>query len=339
MQIIFQSPTGTRFSAELENDRLTDIKQLDSTPPSGSAPSKGGTEPAKGESPPQESEPKQGEGGGQSDPPVAEDRVFIEQLQAVLVNNRARKQLRNKQKGSLDLKALVRTQTNSQSVFKQNNRKDSQRNYSVVLLVDESGSMGGDKAKLAKELTTNVSRNLEKVGGVEVAVIGFSGNRIVEHKRFDNTGHNSLCCIEKFAHDGTHCSIGTQIRDTKSSDCENADLIAMEYALKYLVENQAPNSRPIFIMLSDGSPCGSSREIVVVTADLKRKTFESKFIKSDTRTRDIPPMHQLLSRYPEVNAFGLGMLEGGQQVPRHKVVKDIKQTKGVLLDFLRTSIS
>jgi uncharacterized protein YegL len=265
--------------------------------------------------------------------------VFIERLQAVLINNRARKQLRNKQKGSLDLKALVRTQTNSQSVFKQNNRKDSQRNYSVVLLVDESGSMGGDKCELAQELATNVSANLEKVGGVEVAVIGFSGNRLIEHKRFDNSGKSSLCCIADLTNGTHHCSTGRAINSEHDSDGQNADLIAMEYSLDYLMRNQDPNSKPIFIMLSDGSPCSSPREISVVTADLRSKTFTSKFIRRDTRTDNIPPMHQLLARYPMVNAFGLGMLMGGQQVPKHKVVKDIKETKGVLLDFLRTSIS
>lgn len=341
MQIMFQTSTGEQFTAEVIDDRLTDIQKVGFTPPD----SKGGGTPYGGTPPPdsqpQEGEPKEGEseGGGSPDtPPIPEDRVFIEQLQAVLVNNRARKQLRNKQKGSLDLKALVRTQTNSQSVFKQNNRKDSQRNYSVMLLVDESGSMGGSKAKLAQELTANISKNLERVGGVEVAVIGFSGNRIIEHKRFDNSGRSSICCIKELTSGTHHCSIGLRIQNTKSSDCENADMIAMEYALDYLRTNQAPNSKPIFIMLSDGAPCSSSREIAVVTADLVRKDFTSKFIKSDTATRDISTMHRLIARYPEVNAFGLGMQQGGQQVPKHKVVQDIKETKGVLLDFLRTSI-
>lgn len=339
MNIIFQSPIGTRFSAVLIDDKLTNITELDSTPPtSGGATSSGGTEPAKGESQQGEGESKGDE--SQSEPPIPEDRVFIERLRSVLVNNRARKQLRNRQKGSLDLKALVRTQTNSMSVFRQNNRKDSQRNYSVVLLVDESGSMTGSKAVLAKELATNVSSNLEKVGGVEVAVLGFSGNRIVEHKRFDNTGRSSTCCIDKFANRSHHCDIGKAINSEKDSDLQNADLIAMEYSLKYLVENQAPNSRPIFIMLSDGAPCSSPRSIAVITADQRTETFNSRLIGEGLKdSSSIDHMHRLLLRYPDVNAFGLGMLCGGQQVPKHKVVKDIKETKGVLLDFLRTSIN
>lgn len=339
MQIVFQTPQGNRYSAEVVDDKLTDIKRIHdsgSPPP----PSKGrGSEPAKGE--PSEGNSEQGESqaSGRKNPPIAEDRVFIENLQAVLINNRARKQLRNKQKGSLDTKALVRTQTNSQSVFKQNNRKDSQRNYSVVLLVDESGSMSGRKSELAQELATNVSRNLERVGGVEVAVIGFSGNRVIEHKRFDNAGNSSLCCIADLTNGSHHCETGRKINREHDSDGQNADLIAMEYSLDYLMREQMPNSRPIFVMLSDGAPCSSSRDIAVVTADQRTKRFTSKFIRRDTRTSDIPTMHQLLSRYPDVNAFGLGMLQGGQQVPQHKVVQDIKQTKKVLLDFLRTSIS
>jgi len=351
MQITFQTTTGTTFTADLVDDKLTNIKQVE-TPPS-----KGGGSPPPPSDSPQEREQANGEkspsqaqadenskekeqksGGGQPEEIVAEDRVFIERLQAVLVNNRARKQLRNKQKGSLDMKALVRTQTNSQSVFKQNNRKDSVRNYSVMLLVDESGSMGGSKARLAKELATNVSKNLERVGGVEVAVVGFSGNRLIEHKRFDNSGYNSVCCIAELVNGVNHCDTTQKIHDAKESNVENADLIAMEYSLDYLRKNQAPNSRPIFIMLSDGEPCNSEREIAVVTADMKRQDFRSKFIKRDTDTRAIVNMHKLIARYPEVNSFGLGMQQGGQQVPKHKVVKDIKETKGVLLDFLRTSI-
>lgn len=341
MQIIFQSPTGSRFSADLIDDKLTNITELDSTPPtSGGATPSGGTEPDKGESQQGEGEGEGKGGESQSEPPIPEDRVFIERLRSVLVNNRARKQLRNRQKGSLDLKALVRTQTNSMSVFRQNNRKDSQRNYSVVLLVDESGSMTGAKAVLAKELATNVSSNLEKVGGVEVAVLGFSGNRIVEHKRFDNTGRSSICCIARFADKTHHCDVGQAINSEKNSDMQNADLIAMEYSLEYLVEKQAHNSRPIFIMLSDGAPCSSPRSIAVVTADQSTETFNSRFIREGLKdSSSINHMHRLLLRYPEVNAFGLGMLAGGQQVPKHKVVKDIKETKGVLLDFLRTSIN
>lgn len=343
MQITFQTPSGERYTADVIDDKLTNIKKVNSTPPPPSRMGGGGGTPeeAKGEKGKGEGEgdPKESEGSGRTNPPTSEDRVFIERLQAVLINNRARKQLRNKQKGSLDLKALVRTQTNSQSVFKQNNRKDSQRNYSVVLLVDESGSMSGSKCELAQELATNVSANLEKVGGVEVAVIGFSGNRIVEHKRFDNSGHSSLCCIADLTTNSHHCETGRKINYEHDSDGQNADLIAMEYSLDYLVSNQDPNSKPIFIMLSDGHPCSSPREISVVTADLRTKRFTSKFIRRDMTTTEIPPMHQLLARYPMVNAFGLGMLMGGQQVPKHKVVKDIKETKGVLLDFLRTSIS
>ena len=340
MQITFQTPSGERYTADVVNDKLTNIKKISSPPTPPPKMGGGGSAPAEGEPQPKEGEPQpqEGEGSGKQDPPAPEDRVFIEQLQAVLINNRARKQLRNKQKGSLDLKALVRTQTNSQSVFKQNNRKDSQRNYSVVLLVDESGSMSGDKAELAGELATNVSRNLEKVGGVEVAVIGFAGNRIVEHKRFDNAGHNSTACIANLTTKG-HCDICRQIQDAKGTDMENADLIAMEFSLDYLMRNKQQTSRPIFIMLSDGAPCNSPRDIVVVTSDIKRKIFESKFITSDVSTRDISTMHRLLGRYPDVNAFGLGMLQGGQQIPKHKVVRDIKETKGVLLDFLRTTIS
>jgi Mg-chelatase subunit ChlD len=338
MRILFRDESGKQFTADVVGDRLTNIQLVGATPPSeGSAPARG-SEPAKGES--KESEPKESEGGsGRTNPPAPEDRVFIERLQAVLINNRARKQLRNKQKGSLDLKALVRTQTNSQSVFKQNNRKDSQRNYSVVLLVDESGSMGGNKSELAQELATNVSKNLERVGGVEVAVIGFSGNRIVEHKRFDNTGRSSVCCIADLTSGTHHCDVGRRINYERDSDGQNADLIAMEYSLDYLMRNKDHTSRPVFIMLSDGAPCSSPRSITVVNADQKSKTFESKFIRRGMSTDSIPPMHQLLTRYPDVNAFGLGMLMGGQQVPKHKVVRDIKETKGVLLDFLRTSIS
>jgi Mg-chelatase subunit ChlD len=339
MQIVFQTPQGHKYSAEVVDDRLTEIKRLHDDPSSGTQQQAGTPPPSDNEANGQgNSDNKQGNGGGET-PPIPEDRVFIENLQSVLVNNRARKQLRNKQKGSLDLKALVRTQTNSQSVFKQNNRKDSHRNYSVVLLVDESGSMSGEKARLAQELTLNVSKNLEKVGGVEVAVIGFSARRIIEHKRFDNSGHSSLCCINNLTNGGFHCTVGRRINDEQPHDGGNADLVAMEYALDYLMRNKAHDSRPVFIMLSDGAPCNSPSRIAVVNADLKAETFNSRFINSNTDTDTIPPMHQLLSRYPMVNAFGLGMLEGGQQVPKHKVVNDLKQTKTVLLNFLRESIS
>jgi hypothetical protein len=348
MRIIFKTPGGDSYSAELEDNKLSDIRKIDnsessgrgggSMPPDPSESRRPGTQPAEQDGSKEEMG-REGSGGG-GNPPSAEDRVFIDQLTAVLVNNRARKQLRHKSKGLLDSRAFVKTQVDSPSVFRQNNRKDSQRNYSVVLLVDESGSMDGEKANLAQELTQSIATNLDRVGGVEVAVLGFSGNRVVEHKRFDNSGHNSLCCISQFAHDGYHCQIGSRIQDEKSSDCENADLIAMEYALSYLNDNHAPDSKQVFIMLSDGAPCGSDDSIVVVGTDLRRKTFDSKFTrKVPGNRRDISHMHQLLKLFPDVNSFGLGMFQGGQQVPKHVIVKDLKHTKQVLLNFLRTAIN
>jgi hypothetical protein len=338
MRIIFKTPTGDTYQAELEDNKLTDIRRCDgsenppSTSPGGSAPSE-----AENES---KEQTKSGGGTGSDDTRSKEDKVFIEQLKAVLVNNRARKQLRHRQKGLLDTRALVKTQTDSTSVFRQNNRKDSQRNYSVVLLVDESGSMNGRKAELAQELTQSMAANLDQVGGVEVAVLGFSGNRIIEHKRFNNTGHSSLCCISEFAKDHYHCHIGEKIRDIRGSNCENADLIAMEYALGYLNNNHAPNSKQVFVMLSDGNPCDSPDDITIVSADLKGNYFTGKFTSGvPGRRSDISHMHKLLKLFPDVVSFGLGMREGGQQVPRHVVVEDLSQTKKVLLNFLRTAIT
>lgn len=335
MRIVFQTDQGTRFSAELTDEsKLVDIKPIDGTPPP--PPQASGQQPS---TPPQ----SQGDLQGGEEPPISrEDRVFIERLQAVLVNNRARKQLRNKQKGSLDLKALVRTQTDSQSVFKQHNRKDSHRNYSVLLLVDQSGSMTGEKAVLAQELTNSISHSLDKVGGVEVAVLGFSNNRIVEHKRFDNTGYNSIGCINKLTARGSshECRICNQIERISRNSGGNSDLIAMEYALDYLTRNHAPNSRPIFIMLSDGAPCESRRDIEIVDADLKATTFESRIVPNlSVSTRNIGQMHKIVNRYTQVESFGLGMFEGGQQVPKHKVVQDLGETKRVLLEYLRATIS
>jgi hypothetical protein len=355
MQIIFKTPTGKTYQAELEDDRLTNIRECDSPDGSSGGGSSGGGSNERmpgGERMPGERMPSDrettseqmdsenstgGSGGGSRS---KEDRVFIEQLKAVLVNNRARKQLRNRTKGLLDPRAFVKTQVDSPSVFRQNNRKDSQRNYSVVLLVDESGSMDGDKAELAQELTQSIATNLDQVGGVEVAVLGFSGNRIVEHKRFDNTGRNTMCCISSFPHDSYHCSAGERIRNVKHSDGENADLIAMEYALDYLDKNHAPGSKQIFIMLSDGAPCTSDSYMTVINSDLRDSTFDGKFTRSiDGSTRDIHHMHRLLGLFPDITSFGLGMLQGGQQVPRHVIVNDLGQTKRVLLNFLRTVIS
>ena len=113
----------------------------------------------------------------------------------------------------------------------------------------------------------------------------------------------------------------------------------MEYALDYLKNNHASNSRQVFVMLSDGSPCGSSSSIAVVGADLRSRYFESKFTRQVDNTKDVKNMHRLLALFPEVTSFGLGMLQGGQQVPKHTIVQDISRTKQVLLNFLRTAIS
>lgn len=326
MQIIFKQPDGKTFRAELQPDgRLTDIKPLDGGTPPAPMKAPGGSSAENEDNDNEEMAPDSGEPEKNL---TQADKVFIEQLKSVLVNNRARKQIRHKQKGLLDSRAFVKTQTDSTSVFRQHNRKDSHRNYSVVLLVDESGSMSGQKARLAGELASAISTSLDCVEGVENAVLGFSDTRIVEHKRFDNTGHNTIHTI---AHEGRSKMIEKVCRNGGG----NADLIAMEYALEYLRKNAARDSKLVFVMLSDGAPSDAPSEIAIVTADMQQDWFRTKL----PRTRDIDEMNRLIKRNPDINSFGLGMYEGGQQVPNHKVVENLADTKKELLTFLRGAIA
>lgn len=335
-QITFTTDKGGHFKATLVGSTLKDIERMNGAVESTTMPG-GGTETGSGEkSEPTQSEPER---GGTTPPLAKPDRIFVEQLKAVLVNNRARKQLRHKQRGILDTRKLVQTQLDSTAVWRQNNRKESERNYSVLLLVDESGSMQhDDKHRLAQDITQRMVASLDEVGGVETAVIGFSGNRLIEHKRFDNTGENSLDAIVDATSRRKTTQHGRQIADIAESDGENADLIAMEYGLDYLRKKASPKSRPVFIMLSDGAPCESPSNITVVTADMKRETFRSVTTRKVENTRRIEPMHALIRKSPDILCFGLGMLRGGQQVPRHKVVENLTDTRKELVAFLRNAL-
>lgn len=339
MDIVFQTNTGQRFQAKIVNDKLTDIKPL--SPPNPFSPPSpsmgGGTIPSMGEGSTGQTSPS-GQTDGTTPKLAKPNRVFVEQLKAVLVNNRARKVLRHKQRGVLDTRKLVATQLDSTSVWRQNNRKDSTRNYSVLLLVDESGSMGGEKADLSQEVVQEVVASFGEVGGVETAVLGFSGNRIVERKRFDDSGHNSLGSIAESSGGDVETALGQKIEDLVSTDHSNADLIAIEYGLHYLRKNSADRSRLVFVMLSDGAPCNSRSSINIVTADMRVEGFRSKVVPRISDSSKKTHMHTLIKRYPDVLSFGLGMLEGGDQVPRHRVVKALGDTRKELLGFLKTAV-
>lgn len=243
------------------------------------------------------------------------DPVFLAQLTNVMNDNQFDRRLRGRTRGKLDMTRLYKAQTGSLSVFTQKSlRKNKQ--YNVVLVVDESGSMGmGTYSRLefAAQATQFLAVHLNRIPGVNLAVVGFNHN-IRVHKELDSKiDLNTLeQTIYKAALVGGGC---------------NADYAALEKAYE-LVQNREGQNLVIFT--SDGEPagCGSCAGGKGTTRVLKNG--------SEIYTDDHEELNALVNRHGTLaKTVGVGIETVARQVPHNIKVGDLRELKSSLIGILR----
>lgn len=108
------------------------------------------------------------------------DVTFQKMLASVMLDNKYDRFVKNRKTGKLDTKSLYKINT-SDKLFK---RREARKNkhYSVLLLVDTSGSMSGSKLTMASEAADRLSMHLSQIG-IENAVYSFDAG-ITEIKPF-----------------------------------------------------------------------------------------------------------------------------------------------------------
>lgn len=108
---------------------------------------------------------------------------FKSSLASVLIDNKFDRRLPKRKRGKLAMQGLWRVQTGASNVFSQKLARKG-KNYSVVFLVDVSGSMHGQAMLSAAETASFLGKHFE-ANDIEFSVIGFNDQTYM-FKTFDD---------------------------------------------------------------------------------------------------------------------------------------------------------
>jgi len=362
-QILVQLEDGSTWKAEQRIDGLYLVEQLSdpnkSTAESEGAPEPGdmveGTEPEsegeEGEPSPEEVEEVyekmfRGGGKGASDyekffkelkdargiPEEIKEKIkdpaFRARLSSIMLDNKYDRRLRGRTRGKLDMGRLPKVPMMARNVFM---RKQSRKGkaYNVVLLVDESGSMSEDKGWAAAEATIFLLSQLDGLN-INTAVIGFN-QMIAVHKPW--TGTSDYEAIYEAIGQQGHVEPYHEVSDSGY----NCDYDAMHFAYEYF--NKSPDEgENILIMLSDGAP--AHRDDAVRVVDHKGKPIKGfKPHKLDYRLkREREHLNKLATSYKDVHSVGIGIFEGGWQIPEHFIIHSLDDLKPTIIKTLGKKI-
>lgn len=251
------------------------------------------------------------------------DGIFRHQLSNVMLDNKYDRMLRGRTRGKLDMTRLYKVPTQARNVFKQ---KQARRGkvYNVLLLVDESGSMSGSKARTAAECTVFLAKAFEGIN-INVAIIGF--NSIVTTRKEFNSPAD---------YDRIYESIRTM--NFRKGAGANNDWDALNKA--YQMFNKAPEGENILIMMSDGEPA-SEDDAYFVDIKGNRETSPKGTDTLSNYERDSKThLHHLVkANAHRVTSIGIGIKEGGWQIPNYEVVSDLNDLKPTIIKQLRKHIT
>src|SRR5207247_364942 len=83
--------------------------------------------------------------------------------------------LKGKRSGALDRQKLYSLPLGSEYVF-QRREKDAKKDFTVVLLIDESASMSGDKISKARQVAVLFKEALPHLEGIELFIYGHTAD-------------------------------------------------------------------------------------------------------------------------------------------------------------------
>lgn len=253
------------------------------------------------------------------------DPAFMSRLRSVMLDNKFARRVRGRTRGKLDMGRLYKVPTMSRNVFLQKQERKGKM-YNVILTIDQSGSMGGRKSQLAAEITLFLAKQFENLN-INIGVIGFD-TEVYTYKELNNN---------KINYDELYMKVG----DIPGGGTN--DYPALRRA--YHMFSQAPEGKNILIHLSDGSP-GSYDDTVFYGVDGKRENIKKlpDLVKGKHHSEYVDynekeHLHHLVKSHPEVEAYGIGILAGGWQIPDHEVVHNLDDMKPAFLRFLRKHIT
>lgn len=252
------------------------------------------------------------------------DPAFLARLNSIMLDNKYARRLRGRTRGKLDMSRLFKVPTHSRSVFTQKQERKGKQ-YNIVLVVDQSGSMSGRKEEVAAEAVLFLAKQFENLN-LNIGVIGY-GSHVKVHKELNT---------KKFNYDELYTELTTSMGGTD-------DYPALRRA--YHMFRTAPEGQNILIHVSDGSPGIYYNDSVFYGVNGKRERLKG-FVMPTSRYEDKgyvdynqkEHLHHLVRSHPEVTAFGIGIQQGGWQIPDHVVIHNVSELKPKILGILRKNI-
>jgi hypothetical protein len=249
------------------------------------------------------------------------DNSFRSRLSNIMLDNKYDRKLRGRTRGKLDMTRLYKVPTQARNVFtmKQSRRG---KNYNVMLVVDESGSMDGSKARVAAEITVFLAKAFEGIN-INIGIIGF--NKFVTiRKEFETPAD----------YERIYAAIKTQ--NFRNGYGDNCDYDAINRGLHMF--DKAPAGKNIMLFLSDGQP----EQKAVTYIDIKGKQEKFKHHIShltNYEKQQEEHLHHLVNTFKDkVTTIGIGIYSGGWQIPNHFVVKNLTELKPAIINELKKHI-
>lgn len=250
------------------------------------------------------------------------DNAFKARLSSVMLDNKYDRMLKGRTRGKLDMSRLYKVPTQARTVFKQKQSRRGKQ-YNVLLLVDESGSMLGSKAENAAECAVFLAKNFEGIN-INVAIIGFN-HYITVRKEFTGPAD----------YDRIYEAIETC--NWRNGAGDNNDYDALLRAYKMF--DTAPDGQNVLLMLSDGRPAPSYQPEFIDIRGHREDANKYRHKLSRGQTEEKKHLHHLVNAYKErVTSVGIGIRSGGWQIPEHFVIDDVHELKTKIIQVLNKKI-
>lgn len=280
---------------------------------------------------------------------VMEDSVFRSKLSNVMTDNMFDRRVRGRTRGRLDMKRLWKAETLATNVFEQKQARKNKA-YNIVLLVDESGSMQGDKIDMASDIAVFLAKTFDGLN-LNLSIIGFNAYMHL-HKSFDEKLPNLVNLRKAMVYSANSSIMGAGY---------NNDFEAISFAYNQFKGRKGQN---FLLMLSDGDPVTASSvahalnqknpaqyiegaikrgaEWALTPKDYMGKrgflwvNTDSKLDYSNRNARK--HLQALANANPDVASIGIGIESNCWQMPNHIRENNIHKLKPVLLREIEKKI-
>lgn len=244
----------------------------------------------------------------QEQPAPAEFAAMKLSIQNILKQNRAQKLQQNQIKGKLSLKSrsLVKSQSGSKNIYAKKTKTNAY-GYNIILLVDNSGSMGSSgKIQLANQVAQGIHSVFRKTDGINTKVIAFTDSLTVKANWLD-----------------------PQVQTMKSGG-GNADAAACYVTItEQFADTPNPEYRNILLVLSDGEPC---------PGDLDRDDLPKLDVFEGGSNVEIAQFIAHTAAKNNVYVAGLGIMNNSNQIPNSREVDKLKDVQKAMVQILKGAI-